>query len=140
MVNRKEVAAFCEELLAIDADTKFTPAVAEVPEQGRNDDTSRARKLLVLYGKYSSLVNETFQENLLLQRALTSIFGVIVNSYAGEADRFSTVDQLCSVCDQVLKSYSNGSEIRIRSILDDTVEILGFMFDQDLFADIYRKQ
>jgi len=95
--------------------------------------------MLDLHDRFKSVVNESFSQDSLFQKALKDAFEVFINAELG--GRYSPAYLMCAFCDRLLKK--TGDKLGYDDVeerLKKMVELFSFLTDKDLFAEIYRNQ
>ena len=103
-----------------------------------NQDPQFVDGLLELHDRYSTLVNEQFQQNSDFQKALKDALQEVVNNDTGS---YSNADLLSSYCDRILKVGSARlTDEQVEEKLQKLVQLFGYLVNKDLFAQIYNNQ
>ena len=91
--------------------------------------------ILDLYGKYSSLIDERFDDHRVFQKALKRAFETLFNKTKAFAEL------ICNFCDKLLKTGSmKMSDEEIESYLEKCAQLLSFITDKDIFGAMYSSQ
>ena len=107
-------------------------------EKDKNDDPKFVKALISLHEKYLGVVMTGFSGHSLFQKALKDTFVEVVNKDVGN---FSNAELMSTFCDRVLKSGGEKlSEAEVEQNLDRIVQLLSYLTEKDLFAEIYRNQ
>eukprot|EP01138_Halocafeteria_seosinensis_P005989 gb/GECG01006122.1/.p1 GENE.gb/GECG01006122.1/~~gb/GECG01006122.1/.p1 ORF type:complete len:729 (+),score=107.42 gb/GECG01006122.1/:1-2187(+) len=110
--------------------------VKENPSKDTRVDEDYVKQLLSLLEEWRNKVRNEFGDHRLLQKALTQAFQVLVNKQA--KFKHSNIELLAAYSDQVLKGSLKLNEIELEAEIDRIVEMLDFVYEKDLFIDIYR--
>ncbi|KAI3679603.1 hypothetical protein L2E82_51143 [Cichorium intybus] len=97
------------------------------------------RKVIELYDKYLSYVNDCFINHTLFRKALDEACEIICNmAIAGS----SIAELLATFCDNTLKKGGSQklSDDAIEDTLEKVVKLLAYNNDKDRFAEFYRKK
>ncbi|KAI3679606.1 hypothetical protein L2E82_51146 [Cichorium intybus] len=97
------------------------------------------RKVIELYDKYLSYVNDCFINHTLFRKALDEACEIICNmAIAGS----SIAELLATFCDNTLKKGGSEklSDDAIEDTLEKVVKLLAYNNDKDRFAEFYRKK
>ncbi|KAI3505757.1 hypothetical protein L1887_27981 [Cichorium endivia] len=97
------------------------------------------RKVIELYDKYLSYVNDCFMNHTLFRKALDEACEIICNmGIAGS----SIAELLATFCDNTLKKGGSEklSDDAIEDTLEKVVKLLAYNNDKDRFAEFYRKK
>ena len=110
-----------------DSNTKETPS-----------DPTFVKSLLTLHAKYRKLVEDEFSSNALFQKAMKDAFEVFVNKNVG---KYTNAQMLSTFCDRILKTGGEKmSDEVIEKLLDDVVQLFGYLSEKDLFGEEYQEQ
>jgi cullin 1 len=102
------------------------------------NDPSFIQAMLDLHDRFKSIVQESFSQDSLFQKALKEAFETALNRELG---KYSFAALMSSFCDRILKkSGERLSDDQIEVLLSKMVELFSFLTDKDLFAEIYRNQ
>jgi cullin 1 len=102
------------------------------------NDPSFIQAMLDLHDRFKSIVQESFSQDSLFQKALKEAFETALNRELG---KYSFAALMSSFCDRILKkSGERLSDDQIEVLLTKMVELFSFLTDKDLFAEIYRNQ
>ena len=107
-------------------------------EKDKPDDPTFVRHLIAHHDKYLAIVKTDFAGHFLFQNALKDAFVEIVNTDSGA---HSTAELLSTYCDRIFKC--GGEKLReteFERSLDSIVHLFSYLFDKDLFAEIYSVQ
>merc|ERR1711959_799586 len=104
----------------------------------RLEELKNATKQEALNDPFKSIVQESFSQDSLFQKALKEAFETALNRELG---KYSFAALMSSFCDRILKkSGERLSDDQIEVLLQKMVELFSFLTDKDLFAEIYRNQ
>jgi cullin 1 len=107
-------------------------------EKDTNDDPNFVKSVIELHEKNLSIVKQDFSGHLLFEKAFTVAFVEIVNTNVGQ---FTNAELMSTFCDRILKSGGEKVvEAEVEESLDRIVQLFSYLFDKDLFAEIYRNQ
>ncbi|KAG6537039.1 hypothetical protein ZIOFF_002117 [Zingiber officinale] len=97
------------------------------------------REVIELHDKNMPLVNDCFQNHTLFRKALKEAFEIFLNKTVAGS---STAELLVNYCDNILKKGGSEkhSDEAIEQILEKAVNLLGYIYDKDLFVEFYRKK
>merc|ERR1711959_136446 len=104
----------------------------------RLEELKNATKQEALNDPFKSIVQESFSQDSLFQKALKEAFETALNRELG---KYSFAALMSSFCDRILKkSGERLSDDAVEILLGKMVELFSFLTDKDLFAEIYRNQ
>merc|ERR1719321_1531757 len=110
----------------------------QATKQEALNDPSFIQAMLDLHDRFKSIVQESFSQDSLFQKALKEAFETALNRELG---KYSFAALMSSFCDRILKkSGERLSDDQIEVLLQKMVELFSFLTDKDLFAEIYRNQ
>ncbi|XP_074564963.1 cullin-1-like [Curcuma longa] len=97
------------------------------------------REVIELHDRNMSLVNDCFQNHTLFHKALKEASEIFLNKTVAGS---STAELLVNFCENILKKGGSEklSDEAIEQILEKVVNLLGYIYDKDLFAELYRKK
>ncbi|XP_042421758.1 cullin-1-like [Zingiber officinale] len=97
------------------------------------------REVIELHDKNMPLVNDCFQNHTLFHKGLKEAFEIFLNKTVAGS---STAELLVNYCDNILKKGGSEkySDEAIEQILEKAVNLLGYIYDKDLFVEFYRKK
>ena len=118
---------------------------AEGAEKDEGGDTEVIKELLDVHDKFSDMVENCFDNNIVFHQELKEAFGDIVNNY-GSVKNSSTkhieiVDSLALFCDKILKTGGEKvTDEEVNKYLEKSVQMFSYLNDKDIFNEIYRNQ
>jgi cullin 1 len=110
----------------------------QATKQEALNDPSFIQAMLDLHDRFKSIVQDSFSQDSLFQKALKEAFETALNRELG---KYSFAALMSAFCDRILKKTGERlSDDQIEVLLQKMVELFSFLTDKDLFAEIYRNQ